>query len=166
MRNNSIHFDPIAEMGRYLEDSSVAITQSPRAVIIAGGVATGKTGLRRAEYSTGYVLLDASDIFLSLCQGEDLDFPGPIEEPMNLIGYGIAQRICRERRHIVTEIIGGEIALLTQLLETIKSAGYQTNLVGVRCDTAAAVERNANRARTTSLHTTQKPTTHGGYWRR
>jgi hypothetical protein len=28
------------------------------------------------------------------------------------------------------------------------------------------VERNANRARTTSLHTTQKPTTHGGYWRR
>jgi hypothetical protein len=47
----------------------------------------------------------------------------------------------------VTEIIGGEIAQLTQLLEAIKGAGYQTHLAWITCDTAAAVDRNANRGR-------------------
>lgn len=64
MQNDSTQFDPIAEIDRYFDDTSLAGIESPGAVIIAGGVATGKTTLRRTEYSTGYVLLDAAEIFL------------------------------------------------------------------------------------------------------
>jgi hypothetical protein len=147
MDTDFTQFDPIAEIGRYFDDSSLATAQSPQAVIIAGGVAAGKTTLRRAQYSTGYVVLDAAEIFLSLCQGKYLDFPGPIEEPMEWIGRGVAKRIFRERRNFVTEIIGSEIAPVTQLLEAIKSAGYHVEFAGITCDVAAAMERNVGRGK-------------------
>jgi hypothetical protein len=69
-----------------------------------------------------------------------LDFPGPLEEPMMLIGHGVAQRIYRERRNFVTEIIGGEIAPVRQLMEAIKAAGYEIEFAGISCDATAAVE--------------------------
>lgn len=145
MNEYSIRFDPTAEIDRYFDDSSLATVEPPRAVIIAGGVAAGKTTLRRAKYSTGYVLLDAAEIFLSLCQGRSLNFPGPLEEPMIMIGHGVAQRIHRERRNFVTEIIGSETASVRQLLEAIKAAGYKIEFAGITCDATAAVERNSNR---------------------
>jgi zeta toxin len=145
MNDYSIRFDPSAEIDRYFGDSSLATSDPPRAVIIAGDVAAGKTSLRCAKYSTGYVVLDAAEIFLSLCQGKSLDFPGPLEEPMIMIGHGVVQRIYRERRDFVTEIIGSEIALVTQLLEVIKGAGYRIEFAAITCDVSAAVERNANR---------------------
>lgn len=69
-----------------------------------------------------------------------MDFPGPLEEPMMLIGHGVAQRIYRERRNFVTEIIGGEIAPVRQLMEAIKAAGYEIEFAGISCDATAAVE--------------------------
>jgi hypothetical protein len=147
MHEFSTRFDPTAEIDRYFDDSSLARVESPRAVIIAGGVAAGKTGLRRAKYSTGYVLLDAAEIFLSLCQGKHLDFPGPLEEPMDWIGHGVALRIYRERRNFVTEIVGAEMAPVTQLLESIKAARYQIEFAGVSCDVTASMARNANRGK-------------------
>jgi hypothetical protein len=145
MQNDSTQFDPIAEIDRYFDDTSLANIESTRAEIIAGGVATGKTTLRRTEYSTGYVFLDAAEIFLSLCQGEYVNFPRPLEEPMDLIGHGVAQRINRERRNFVTDIIGSEIAPVTQLLEAIEGAGCHIEYAGITCDVAAAMERNVSR---------------------
>jgi predicted secreted protein len=139
-------FDPIAEIDRYFDDSSLPTSQSPQAVVIAGGVAAGKTTLRRAQYSTGYVVLDAAEILLRLCQGEYLDFPVPLEEPMDWIGNGIAQRIFRERRNFVTEVIGADLAPLKNMLTAIQAAGYETHIVGITCSPDAAVERNANRS--------------------
>jgi hypothetical protein len=95
-----------AEIARFFEPSSLPTDNPPQAVIIAGGVGAGKTTLRREKYSQGYVILDAAEIFLSLCRGRHLDFPGPLEEPMDLIGYGVARRIFREHRNFVVEIIG------------------------------------------------------------
>jgi len=141
----NVRFDPSAEIDRYFDDSSLATTEPPHVVIIAGGVAAGKTSLRRARYSTGYVVLDAAEIFQNLCQGKSLGFPGPFEEPMIMIGHGVAQRIYRERRNFVTEIIGRETAPVRQLFETVKAAGYQIEFAGVTCDATAAVERNAHR---------------------
>jgi hypothetical protein len=144
---DSITFDPIAEIDRYFDGSSLIVNEFPCAVIIIGGVATGKTTLRRAKYSTGYVVLDAAEIFLCLCQGKYLDFPGPIEKPMDWIGLGVAQRIFRERRNFVTEIIGADMSPVREMLEAIKVAGHRIQVEGITCDLAAAVERNAKRGR-------------------
>jgi Zeta toxin len=144
---DSIRFDPIAEIDRYFDDSSLATSETPWAVLIAGGVAAGKTTLRRTKFATGYVVLDAAEIFLCLCQGKYLDFPGPIEEPMNWIGQGVAERIIQERRNFVTEVIGAEMDSLSDVIKAIRSAGYQIHFAGITCDTAAAVKRNANRGK-------------------
>ena len=72
-----------------------------------GGVATGKTTLRKQQYSSGYVLIDAGEIFLSLSRGEFLPFPGPLELAMEAVGRGVTVRALSERHNIVTEIIGG-----------------------------------------------------------
>jgi hypothetical protein len=39
MDTDITQFDPIAEINRYFDDSSLPTSQSPQAVIIAGGVA-------------------------------------------------------------------------------------------------------------------------------
>jgi hypothetical protein len=146
MDTDITQFDPIAEIDRHFDDSSLPTSQSPQAIIIAGGVAAGKTTLRRAQYSTGYAVLDAAEIFLSLCQGQGMDFPGPLEEPMDCIGNGVAQRIFKERRNFVTEIIGADLDRVKELITAIKDAGYETHFAGVTCTPAAAIERNANRS--------------------
>jgi hypothetical protein len=134
-----------AEIDQFFDDSSISTTQPPRAVIFAGGVGAGKTRMRRAKYSVGFVVLDAGEIFLRLCEGRYLDFPGPLEEPMDLIGYGVARRIFKERRHFVTEIIGAELPLATRLIEAIKGSGYLVDFIGLTCDVNVAWERNVNR---------------------
>ena len=53
----------------------------PAGVVISGDIAAGKTTLRKREYATGYVLIGAVDIILSLCRGEYVDLRGPLEEP-------------------------------------------------------------------------------------
>lgn len=75
-----------------------------------------------------------------------MDFPGPLEEPMDLIGFGVARRIFRERRHFVTEIIAAEPEPAKQLLNAIKGAGYHVEFIGLTCDVGVAWERNVNRS--------------------
>jgi hypothetical protein len=61
--------DLMTEIDRYFADDSIPKDHRPRAVILAGATAVGKTTLRREKYSSGFVLLDAAEIFLSLCRG-------------------------------------------------------------------------------------------------
>jgi hypothetical protein len=65
---------------------------------------------------------------------------------MNWIGNDIAQRVFRERRNFVTEVIGADLAPLKNMLTAIKAAGYETHIAGITCSLDAAVERNANRS--------------------
>ena len=145
MEGNLPPVDVVAEIDRFFDDSSIPTAQPPRAVVFAGGVAAGKTRMRREKYSSGFVVLDAGEIFLSLCRGQYLDFPGPLEEPMDLIGFGVARRIFRERRNFVTEIIAAEAESTKQLLDAIVSAGYKVEFIGLTCDVDVAWERNVSR---------------------
>lgn len=49
-----------------------------------GGVAAGKTTFRKHRFSTGYVLVDAAEIFLNLSRGEYFPFPGHLEQEKRL----------------------------------------------------------------------------------
>ncbi len=133
------------EIDRLFDDSSICRGGSPIAVILMGGVATGKTTLRKQQYSRGYVVIDAADIFLSLSKGEVLSFPDALEEPLNQIGRLVAKRALFERRNIVTEIIGAEYEPTTRLVEALKGAGYRAEMVFVSCGLGESFKRSANR---------------------
>jgi len=106
-----------------------------------------KTRHRREAYRSGYVVLDAAEIFLSLCRGRYLDFPGPLEEPMELVGFAVARRIFREHRNFVVEMIGADFNATKQFMDAILAAGYKVKYEPVTCDVNIAWERNVNRGK-------------------
>ena len=117
------NFNINAEVDRYFDDSSLAKDAPPRIVIFAGGPASGKTTIRKQKCSSGYVLVDAADIFLSLSRGEFYPFPEAFEEPMQLIGGLVALRAIAEKRHIVTELIGADSKPTMALIDAMKARG-------------------------------------------
>ena len=112
-----------AEIARFFDDSSLAGGQEPELALILGGVAVGKTRLRRERYSRGYVVVDAGDIFIKLSRNQYLDFPSSLESPLEIIGAAVAQRAVQERRNIVCELIGADLEPLQRLSQTFKSIG-------------------------------------------
>ena len=141
----TFQWDLGAEIDRYFDASSMPSGEPPRIVILMGGPASGKTTFRKQRYSTGYVLVDAAEIFLSLSRGEYFPFPEAFEEPMGLIGRRVAQRAVAERRHIVTELIGSDFEATTELLEAMRTIGYEVSAEFINCDVEEAMRRNLAR---------------------
>ena len=134
-----------AEVDRLFDPSSLSNGEEPRLALIIGAVAAGKTTLRRERFATGFVLIDAADIFVSL-QGEALlAFPGPLEEAMERVGKAAATRAIAERRHIVTELIGEDREATEALCHAMDGAGYSIGMLGLTCDLDVALERNLGR---------------------
>lgn len=140
-----VHIDVNAETKKFLEDSSTLLNDTPEFVLLCGGVCTGKTTIRKQQYSKGYVLIDAAEIFLNLSNGEYYDFGTTFEEPLEIIGRLIARQAIKERRNIVTEIIGAQKEEVISIIEAMKSIGYKINLVGTECKLEVSLKRNAQR---------------------
>lgn len=138
-------FDVASEIDRYFDASSFPQGEKPQIIILMGGPAGGKTTIRKQRYSTGYVLVDAAEIFLSLSRGEFFPFPEAFEEPMNIIGSLVARRAIAERRHIVTEIIGSDYEATKALIDAFLTIGYRPDIQAITCDLAEATRRNASR---------------------
>lgn len=138
-------FDISAEVDRYFDDSSSSDGTEPRIVILMGGPSAGKTTIRKQNFSTGYVLVDAAEIFLNLSRGEYFDFPGPFEELFAIIGPLIARQAIDERRHIVTELIGSDFEPTKALIEAMQAIGYRVEMQAITCDLEEAQRRNLNR---------------------
>ena len=119
--------------------------EEPRIVILMGGSAAGKTTLRKRRFATGYVLVDAAEIFLSLSRGEFFPFPDAFDEPMNIIGGLVACRATSERRHIVTELIGADYEPTKALVGAMRAIGYIVSAETVTCDLEEARRRNLAR---------------------
>jgi len=120
-------------------------------------VCAGKTTCRRTQYRTGFVVVDAAEIFLNLCRGEYFDFPGPFTDALELIGSMIAERAVRERRNIVTEIIGEKESMLSALLDAFAASGYKVEYCYIYCDPKEGWHRNLNRGNDNiSAHYTQE----------
>ena len=127
------------------DEAAKPAEEIPTTVIIMGDLAAGKTTLRKAKYTHGYVVVDAVAVFLRLCMGKELDFPGALEEPMQLIGQMITDQAIAERRNIVTEVIPVRPHEVKALIEALKGRGYQTHLVCVTCSLEEGQHRNSNR---------------------
>jgi dephospho-CoA kinase len=140
------------EIDRLFDDSSLSNGAKPRAIILMGGVAAGKTTLRQSKYSSGFVLIDAAEIFHHLSGEAFMDFHDDLLEPLELIGPLAAQRAISEQRHIVTEIIGAEPEPAVELIEALKKAGYYVEAVGVTCDLEESIRRNQERGDSISAY--------------
>jgi hypothetical protein len=143
VRSIGIDFD--TEVDSFFDDSSLSGNETPRLVIVMGGPASGKTTHRKARYATGYVVVDAAEVFLLLAKGRYLDFPDALEQEMEFVGSSVAARAVKERRHIVTELIGADYAATVELIEAIRSKGYQICVEGIQCDADEAQRRNLAR---------------------
>lgn len=143
MAQNDLSFNALVD--RYFDDSSLSGDDSPRIVVLMGTPAGGKTSFRKDKYSSGYVLVDAADIFITMSNGEYFDFPGPFEKLMHIVGEFVASRAVREKRHIVTEIIGSDLAPTKQLLDAMLAAGYLIDVQAIECSLDVAMERNEKR---------------------
>jgi len=117
----------------------------PRFVLVCGTPASGKTRLRHAKYASGYVSVDAGDIFRRLPDSEEMDFPGEHEWFIDMVGELVARRAIEERRHIVTEVFEANPQKLIGLIDSMKALGYHTELVGVRTDLERSIEWNQSR---------------------
>lgn len=133
------------EMAPFFQPDSVPADELPRCVILVGGPAVGKTTVRKNSYGTGYVVVDAVPVFLSLCRGRVLPFPDGLEEPMELLGRLIAQQALRERRNIVTELIGDDAERLNFLIDALLALDYRVDMVLVHCPPEQAVRQNLDR---------------------
>lgn len=138
-------FDIAAESDSYFDDSSLSKEAQPRIIILMGGTGAGKTRRRKKLYSTGYVLVDAADIFIKLSRGAYLPFPKALQTPMVAIGILVARRAVEERRHIVTEIIGADFDPTKGLIDAMGAIGYDVKLDYVSCDIQEAWNNNVNR---------------------
>lgn len=145
MRDPQGSLNPRAEASRHFDEASIARGEPPRLVMIMGSVATGKSTLRRRQFPAGYVAVDAAEIFLGLCRGEHLEFPGTLEESMSRVGNLVASRAIGERRHIIVELIGADRAATNGLIEAMVALGYRISIQMLTCDIGEALLRNQAR---------------------
>ena len=140
MRNNlqaliDARFDP----------SSICEDDAPTFVLVMGPVAVGKTELRREKYGNGYVVMDAAEIFLDLCNGEYHDFPSIFEEQMNAVGEAVCKRAVAERRNVVCEIVGDDKEMAILMIEALKHIGYLIRIEAVTINSEGSLKRNSGR---------------------
>ena len=146
MANEQVfQIDVRAEVDRYFDESSLPRGKEPRIVVLMGGVAAGKTTVRKQRFATGYVLVDAAEIFLALSRGEFFPFPDAFEQPMHIIGSRVARRAIAERRHIVTELIGADLEPTKDLIDAVLAIGYLVSVEAINCDIEEAQRRNLAR---------------------
>ena len=130
---------------RFVDRGIVAQSRDPEIVILMGPPATGKTSIRRANYSQGYVIVDPPELFLRFCGGTIMDFPGDYDEPLKIIGFLIANTAILERRDMVTEIIGDSKESTFELIDAMTDAGYHVRLEHIHCDLQESWRRNVSR---------------------
>ena len=90
-------------------------------------------------------MIAAADVFLRLCQGRNLDFPGELETHMEVLGSLIAGQAVQEGRNLVIEIIPVENEKALELIKALNEAGYRTDLVHAHCSVEECRRRNDNR---------------------
>jgi hypothetical protein len=118
----------------------------PEFIIVMGGVCTGKTTLRNNKYATGYVNVDAGEIFIELSKGEYFDFPSHLEDKMNQIGITKMRESIKEKKNIVIEIIGANYETVKELIALSEKINYTNNVDYLECDMEAAWQRNVHRS--------------------
>lgn len=135
-------------------------------MLLLGPVCSDKTFVRKRDYSKGYVLVNAAEIFRSLSRGGRHKFGTIFGEPLDLIGGFVAYRALKERRDVVTEMIGDH-------LEEVEASSTRRSRSATRSKSKPSSAVSTRRAAgsggagpTRSPPATRRPTTTAGSPRR
>ena len=141
--------DLALEVRQVFDPTSIPKDGKPSAHIITGPVASGKTTYRRRYRTKGYVVLDAGEIFLSLCCGRYFDFPsGVFRDEIEWVGLQIAKTAIVEGRNLVCELNGLSCSVerLEALLERFLGRGYRMTFEYIHVDPQEGWRRNVTRS--------------------
>jgi hypothetical protein len=134
------------EINKFLHEESIPVQGQPEFVTIMGGIACGKTTLRKMKYGNRHVVVDAGEIFSNLCDPGVFAFGDILNDAVEDIGYLLANQAISERRNIVIEVVGANnLEVLNEVVDEMNRLGYRTLCKGVDCDVEQAIERNKNR---------------------
>lgn len=139
------HIDVEQEASRFFESTDLTPSDKPRAVLLVGPICTGKTTIRNSDYSSGFVLLDAGEIFLNLTGSSEPRFPGPLEATILVIGRRIFLEAANSRFNLVTEMLGTDGDVMISVIEALKAYGYVVEVTYVSAELDQCVKRQADR---------------------
>lgn len=113
----------------------------PKFIIFMGGVAAGKTTIRRREYGDGYVHFDFGDLYTALKKAV-----GKEESKLKTYATIASDMVLREsfenRKNIVIEIIGETEALIKPVIDKVTQFGYNVSIRAVELDPQEAYKRH------------------------
>jgi hypothetical protein len=105
-----------------------------------GGIAAGKTTMRRLEYEKGFVHFDYGEIHAEIQKAVERD-----HERLDTYAALACDLILREslapRKNIVIEIIGESNVPITPVIGAMKQLGYDVSVVGITADLEEARKR-------------------------
>lgn len=113
----------------------------PQFVIITGGIASGKTTLRRQKYSDGYVNFEFGEI-CNVIKEEFEQNNTKLTDYVVLICDAILNESIEAKKNIVIEIIGDNKEILDLIVNKMKSVGYEVSIEFVFCDPTEAYKRH------------------------
>jgi hypothetical protein len=137
------------EVSQVFDQTSIPRDGKPTAVIITGPVATGKSTYRRRYRTQGYVVVDAAEIFLSLCCNRYFDFPSNVfRDEVDWVGSRIAKKAIAEGRHLVCELnsLSCTPESLGALLKRFQERGYAVQFEYITVEPEEGWRRNVNRS--------------------
>lgn len=113
----------------------------PKFVVFTGGIASGKTTIRRQRYANGYVNFDFGDVLAAAKKlfGEE----NPKLTTFAVIACGMILRQSLDaRKNIVIEIIGDNKALFDPVFKKMGDIGYKCEICFINCDPVEGYKRH------------------------
>lgn len=118
-----------------------SVEAEPKFVLVTGGVAAGKTTIRRQKYATGYVNFEYGEIYTAVKREVGTDHPR-LEVYVNVVCDLILRETITEKKNLVVEIIGDNYEKLVPLIDKMVSVGYKVEMVGITADPVEAYQRH------------------------
>jgi len=117
-----------------------ATDKKPSFVIFMGGVGAGKTTIRKKQFPDGYVHFEFGEIMMTVRKivGDTPD----LHKYVTVVCEKVLQKSFRERKNIVTEIIGNNESLLEPLIDKLAEIGYGVDLRHITLDPVEGYKRH------------------------
>lgn len=122
--------------------------EGPRFVLFWGGVAAGKTTMRRRQCAEGFVHIDAAEIFAELSGNSAGAFPGEFKAELEAVGSRLAAEALAAKKDVAMEVIGDEPSLLESLCYGLHSIGYSVEGTCVTLPVEEALKRHRHAVET------------------
>lgn len=117
------------------------VENSPQFVIFMGGVAAGKTTIRRHDYSEGYVHFDLAEIHAALKKAVGETNPN-IGAYVDQVAGMVLSEALDKKKNIVIEIIGDNYPAFTAIIDKITKCGYKVDVRSIVADPVESYKRH------------------------